>query len=147
VDLSANATMIRDVALFATKFTLPSNGTAISSSSERRLWMLTPDTVPDGAPTCTLPPGEHGFGFPRHGNKSVVIGNQVSAFLYTPCEFHLKNNSVWRGQIYAGGSDMKNNLKFAYAPIGLGGINLNTGVVSPLLPSYTLRAVRDQAGG
>jgi Tfp pilus assembly protein PilX len=150
VELSSNTNMTRDVAMFATKFTLMTNGTSISPSpltAERRLWLIVPDTVADGFPTCTLPTGEHGFGFPGNGNKSIVIGDRVRAFLYTPCQFHIKNNSVWRGQIYAGGSDMKNNLKFTYAPIGLGGINLNTGVVSPLLPSYTLRAVQDQAGG
>ncbi len=68
--------------------------------------------------------------------------------LYTPCGLKIKNNSIWEGQLYVGGTDAKNNFDFTYAPVGIGGANLNTGEVFEATdPSATLVSIRDLVTG
>lgn len=121
-----------DVVIFANKFDfsgLNSLEFASATSALHKIWFITPDTVSDAQPTCdALTQGDF---LVKNG---FSINNPIEAFLYTPCAFGGFNGFSWRGQLIAGKySAAKNNPAFTFVPIGLPGVNLDTGSVTPTI--------------
>jgi hypothetical protein len=99
--------------------------TATSSTSiDRALRFITPDTVADGKPTTT-------------GCGKVDINNQneleapIAVMVYTPCPVTNSNQLTWRGQYYAGTVAFSNNSELTYVPIGIPGFDLGNGAGGP----------------
>ncbi|TFC31795.1 hypothetical protein E3O25_00195 [Cryobacterium sp. TMT1-3] len=115
-----------DVVIFANKFTFVNNVQFQSSTTARhKLWFITPDLVADQLPTCGVLQGDFWM------KNSFTIAPTLDAMTYTPCRFNAMNNFEWRGQLYANGAnDFKNNTRFESAPLGLPGIDLETGTVT-----------------
>ncbi|MGO4104374.1 hypothetical protein AB4Y63_10515 [Leifsonia sp. YAF41] len=163
IRVRGDMTIRRDVVVFARTFLLDQNKTTFTSPDVgRRIWFMTPDYVNDGVPSCpgnpiaghsasAYPDGKEfvwGLGWDGSNNLSVEINGQLRAMLYSPCALKIKNNSIWNGQLYVGGTDAKNNFDFTYKQIGLGGANLNTGEeYTATTPSVTLKSIRDASAG
>ena len=163
IRVRGDMTIRRDVVVFARSFVLDQNKTTFTSpDAPRRIWFMTPDYVNDGVPSCPgYPTASHtasaypdgrafqwGMGWDGTNELSIEIQGQLTAMLYTPCAFKMKNNSKWNGQLYVGGTDAKNNFNFTYKQIGLGGANLNTGEeYTATTPSVTLKSIRDSRTG
>ena len=115
-----------DVVIFANKYTFINNVQFESSTAARhKLWFITPDTVADSQPTCAASQGDFLM------KNSFTIATTLDAMTYTPCRFNAMNTFAWRGQLYANGAnDFKNNTRFESAPLGLPGIDLDTGAAS-----------------
>ena len=115
-----------DVVIFANKFTFVNNVNFASATTARhKLWFITPDLVADQLPTCGVLQGDFLM------KNSLTIASAIDAMTYTPCRFNAMNNFEWRGQLYANGAnDFKNNTGFESAPLGLPGIDLDTGTVT-----------------
>lgn len=118
-----------DVVVFAKKFTSSQNQTISSATGhEKKLWLITPDDIADGAASCAAPLGDFEVG------NGFTIGSPVVAMLYTPCNVEAGNNLAWRGQMYAGGHSSWNGIRFAYTPVGVAGYDLTTGLPTPVIP-------------
>ncbi|TFD63603.1 hypothetical protein [Cryobacterium ruanii] len=115
-----------DVVIFANRFTFINNVQFQSSTAARhKLWFITPDLVADHLPTCGAPQGDFWM------KNSFTIAATIDAMTYTPCRFNAVNTFEWRGQLYANGAnDFKNNTRFESAPLGLPGIDLDTGATT-----------------
>ncbi|WP_035880983.1 hypothetical protein, partial [Cryobacterium sp. MLB-32] len=98
-----------------------------STSAVHTIWFITPDLLSNAQPTCTaLTQGDFSV------KNGFTINSPIDALLYTPCAFSGVNGFTWRGQIIAGNySSAKNNPTFTFIPIGLPGVDLNTGGVTP----------------
>ncbi|MBB5639507.1 hypothetical protein [Cryobacterium roopkundense] len=134
--VSSNTTvrLTSDVVIYANTFDFSAvNQLNFSSSStaSHRIWFITPDLNPsDLRPSCNRA---------LQGDFAVKVGftiaDRIEALLYTPCAFISTNNFSWRGQIIAGEpSAVKNNPVFAFAPVGIPGVNLTTGSATSVLP-------------
>lgn len=119
-DLSGhNLTLKNDAVIILNGLNLGSNDFESSDSSEKRLWIIIPDTVADGQPTCPT-------GSSANVSANVTVGPHVGSIMYSPCAVSVKND-VWRGQIYT--SSVKTDAPFTlnFLPIGLPTVNLSTG--------------------
>ncbi|TFD80996.1 hypothetical protein [Cryobacterium fucosi] len=119
-----------DVVIFAQQFEFSAvNSLAFASATTaaHRIWFVTPDYVADGAPSCLRAPAVQ-----NQGNFAVkngfTIADPIIAMLYTPCAFAGFNGFNWRGQVYSGEySSAKNNPTFTFVPVGVAGVDLDTG--------------------
>lgn len=122
-----------DVVIFGQKFNwdgVNSLSFASSSSAVHKIWFITPDYTLGNTPSCqTGGPYNQGNFTVKNG---FSIDAPIEAFLYTPCAFEGKNGFTWKGQIYSGAySEVKNNPTFVFAPLGIAGADLNTGLAIP----------------
>lgn len=119
-----------DVVIFAQLFKFSSvNSLAFESATTaaHRIWFVTPDYIADNAPSCQRAPAAQ-----NQGNFAVMngftIADPLNAMLYTPCAFEGFNGFNWRGQIYSGEySSAKNNPTFTFVPVGVAGVDFDTG--------------------
>ena len=118
-----NLTLKSDAVIITNGFDLGSNNIQSSNTSEKRLWIIIPDTVADGQPIC--PAGSYA----RIGNNVTVV-TYVGAMIYSPCPISI-SGSVWRGQMYASSVSSSSSFTFNYLPIGLPTVNLSTGQFLP----------------
>ncbi|TFD50759.1 hypothetical protein E3T46_10575 [Cryobacterium sp. Hh11] len=129
---NTTVTLTSDVVIFANKFDFSGvNALQFSSSTSavHKIWFITPDQLSNEQPTCTAP---------TQGNFTVKngfsINSPVEALLYTPCAFDGANGFSWRGQVIAGNySSAKNNPTFTFVPLGLPGVDLETGSATPTI--------------
>lgn len=99
--------------------------TAVSSTSiDRALRFITPDTVADGRPTLT-----------NCGRININNQNELEApiavMVYSPCPVNNSNKLSWRGQYYASQVSFSNNSELTYVPIGIPGFDLGNGAGGP----------------
>lgn len=118
-------TMKTDLTFIMPKTVNIEDFTATSSTSiDRALRFITPDTVADGIPTQT-------------GCGRIDINNQneleapIAVMVYTPCPVTNSNQLTWRGQYYAGQVSFSNNSELTYVPIGIPGFDLGNGAGGP----------------
>lgn len=121
--ITGNLTLKSDMVILGNGFSLGSNNFESSNTSDRRLWIIIPDTLADSKPTCPV-------SSTATMKQGVMVGSHVAALFYSPCLIDVKND-VWRGQLYA--TSVKNSAAFTlnYLPIGLPGVNLSTGQKTP----------------
>lgn len=125
VSASGDVNLTNDVVIFARQFNFINNVNFQSSTTApHKIWFITPDSVRDARPTCSLTLGDFSM------KNGFTIASTISAMLYTPCRLEANNSFSWQGQLYANGAnDFKNNTNFVSVPMGLPGINLDTGAV------------------
>lgn len=118
-----NLTLTSDTVIIANGFSLSSNDIESASTSEKRLWIIIPDTVVDGQPTCSA------NSYAKIVNH-VTVGPHIGAMIYSPC---LISNAgdVWRGQMYASSVSSNSSFTLNFLPIGLPTVNLSTGQFLP----------------
>lgn len=118
-------TMKTDLTFIMPKTVNIEDFTATSSTSiDRALRFITPDTVADGIPTQT------GCGRFDINNQNELEA-PIAVMVYTPCPVTNSNQLTWRGQYYAGQVSFSNNSELTYVPIGIPGFDLGNGAGGP----------------
>jgi hypothetical protein len=141
-------TLPTDIVIIANGLNIANSANIISNSSTlRKLWLIVPDNLANNLPTCVT-------------GATQVIGNgvtisstakPVAAMLYSPCP--VKNNGTsWTGQLYTQSIQYNAGFTLTSYPLGLPGVNMNTGDTTPtgfpgtgVLGDRT--SMRDLAGG
>jgi len=108
-----------DTVILSNGFNLASNNIQSSNSVDKRLWMIVPDTVADGAPTC-------GVSSSANIGHNVTVGTHVASLIYSPCAIS-NSGDVWRGQMYSSSIGTSSSFTLNFLPIGLPTVNLSTG--------------------
>lgn len=132
-----------DLAIFSNKFEL-GNSFKIDADDDYNLWLITPDEVADGVPTCPS------------GGKFVLSGTfantaDTTGLIYTPCKAVIGNSNKWYGQVFAGQTSVNGAASLYFSPVGLPGYDLSTGTSSGTTPLSVLlttpTVVRNTSGG
>ncbi|GAB3268757.1 hypothetical protein [Microbacterium lacusdiani] len=123
-------TLTANVAIFAPSFKLSQTKFAGQTGNER-LWLVTPDYIDNGVPSC----GEaDGTGIIVPDDTSLANSSEftnLAVMLYTPCSISFGNSLVIHGQVYANSIHVEQHLTYRYAPTGLPGTNLTDGTDTP----------------
>ncbi len=122
LDGTTSVALTDDLVIIANKFNL-SGSARFTASNDVNLWLITPDTVENGLPTCLS-----GSSFTVGG--SFNISSNITSMIYTPCRVQIASATNWKGQVFAGQVSVHGAARLAYDPIGLPGVNLSTGVAS-----------------
>lgn len=131
-------TLGNDLAIFANGFNL-GGSTGFASSSKHRLWLITPDSTPDGAPsptTCTS-------SMRTIVGGGVTLDPNLSVMIYSPCQVNIGSGINWTGQIFAGSVTISGAAKLNYVRVGMPGFDLDNGTASnPTDPTASLIGTR-----
>ncbi len=111
-----------DVAFFARSFGLENLTIDSATSAAHKMWFIVPGLKPLVPIICLSVNGEIDI------NSGVKVKANIAAMLFTPnC---IQNSATaWRGQLYSGATNFGQNVSIEYVPIGLPGVNLETGTV------------------
>lgn len=118
-----NMTLTSDAVVIANGFNLSSNIFQSSSSPDKRLWLIIPDAVADGLPTCPS-------GSSTSIGHNVEIGPHLASLIYSPCPIS-NGGDVWTGQMYSSSIGTSSNFVLNFLQIGLPSVNLSTGQYLP----------------
>jgi cytoskeletal protein CcmA (bactofilin family) len=125
---NSNITLKSDVALIVDAFDLKNMTiTSAAGTGTHRLYIITPDTVADAAPTCPTQ------------SLTTTIENQVNddatapVMIYTPCGLS-NSGSTWWGQIYSSNISFNNSYTLNFVSMGLPGVNFDNGTYTPPTP-------------
>lgn len=113
-----------DVAIFSHKMDFVGGAAIVNNSEEEhRLWLINPDTVPDGNPD-----GE------CRGNLTLDGGFKIRAqparfntMVYSPCNLTFGQDVGLYGQVFSNASQFNGNGTITFSPVGLPGYDLATG--------------------
>ena len=111
-----------DLAIISNKFNLGGSG-SISALIPTRLWLINPDNTANNLPTCAS-----GQQFSIGGSFS--FSNNISVMMYSPCRIDIASSTRFRGQVFAGVTNVAGAAAIGYVPVGLPGVDLNTGTTS-----------------
>ncbi|MET3767537.1 cytoskeletal protein CcmA (bactofilin family) [Marisediminicola sp. UYEF4] len=120
IQLSANITFI------AWKFNVDKLVATTNSSATRYLWFMVPDnyTTPAGQPTCPAVVN------PATPVGTITLTNEadiaptIAAMAYTPCKI-ISDRNNWRGQLYGGTMEFRQQAQLTYVPVGVTGVNFD----------------------
>jgi cytoskeletal protein CcmA (bactofilin family) len=118
-----NLSLISDTVILANGFNLASNNIQSANTVDKRLWIIIPDMVADGVPTC-------GTNSSAKIGNNVVVGSHVASLIYSPCPIS-NSGDVWRGQMYSSSIGTSSSFTLNFLPIGLPTVNLSTGQFLP----------------
>jgi hypothetical protein len=119
-----NLALKSDTVIINNGFKLSSNDIESSDTSEKRLWLITPDSNTNSTPNC---PASSSATVSTH----VTVGAHVGALIYTPCAIS-NSGDIWRGQMYASSISTSSSFTLNFLPVGLPTVNLSTGqYISP----------------
>ncbi|AYG03005.1 polymer-forming cytoskeletal protein [Gryllotalpicola protaetiae] len=116
-----------DVVFYAHQYNLAGSG-KFTSTRGSRVWLITPDDVPDHQPT---PPAGCSFNI----GGAFTFQSGISAFIYTPCAASIGSGIHISGQVFSGNVSVSGSASVSYTAIGLAGYDLTTG--GPDTASYT----------
>ncbi|MDJ0375997.1 hypothetical protein [Cryobacterium sp. PH31-L1] len=132
-------TLKNDLAIIATSFQLLGSA-QFSSVDSARLWLITPDDVADGVPSCPASGASKVAG-------SFISGSTIAALIYSPCQVRIEGSAIWHGQLYSGTSSLAGSSIFRFAPVTLPGASLAgtpaTGTGTRLGDRVSIRDVTD----
>lgn len=138
-------TLKTDVAVMLGSFTMKSmTVTSAPGTGTHRLWFVSPDNTADGAPTCTAPEAADTMG------NQIAFDSTVDFFVYSPCGLSNSGSEMW-GQLYSTTVNFNNACTIHYVPVGLPGVNFDTGTYTPPPPPVpgklsTVFSVRNISG-
>lgn len=111
-----------DLAIVANKINLGGSG-SITSTGERDVWLINPDTVANGLPDC-------GSGQQFSIGGAFSFSSNISVMMYSPCRIEVGSSTNVRGQIFGGQASVAGAARIGFVAIGLPGVDLNTGTTS-----------------
>ena len=118
-----------DLAIVSNKFLLTGSG-GFTATSAKKLFLVTPDTVAGKTPTCPA-----GSTFAIDGGFTASAS--ISIMMYSPCEVVLASGLSLRGQVFAGKAGISGGATLGYVAVGLPGVDLWTGSLTPSTPTTT----------
>ena len=110
-----------DLVILAKGFDLQASIETVTSPDTRTLWLITPndyDISDMGNGSC------NGNADGKVAHSSIgknVLGDRVTAMLYSPCDITLGEGASWRGQLYGGSVNILKNSTLEYVYVGLPG--------------------------
>jgi hypothetical protein len=121
--------LTNDLAIIANRFNLGGSG-GFTTSTDRRLWLIVPDTTPGKTPTCAA-------------NQSFAVGggftfdSKLDVMIYSPCRVDIGSSTVITGQIFSGQASVAGGSTVNFTAVGLPGWNLTTGLstTTPVTPA------------
>ncbi|NEN04501.1 polymer-forming cytoskeletal protein [Diaminobutyricibacter tongyongensis] len=119
-----------DTVLVANSFELKNmtiTSAAGLSGPQRRLWIITPDVLADGQPTCNSPESQSQI------DNQVQFDKSVAVFIYTPCGLSNSGSELW-GQLYTSSITFNNAFVLDFVQMGLPGVNFDNGTYTPPPP-------------
>lgn len=116
-------TLDSNVAIFAPSYNLKEGG-GFTASQERKLWLITPDTVAEAPPVPSCTTGENSFTV----TGGFTFSDKLRVMMYTPCKIVLGSSTKFTGQVFAGKAGIDGGAQLTYTAVGLPGWNLDTGV-------------------
>ncbi|WP_291382155.1 hypothetical protein [Demequina sp.] len=109
-----------DTAIFLNGLSVTTSFTVTSGDgAPHKLWII----VPYSAPTT----GSRGL---ESNSTSIVFDANIEAFLYAPGTVSMNPHGNFRGQIYGGTVDLKNDSDMVYENVGVPGVDLGAGTSS-----------------
>jgi len=128
-----------DIAFFAQDYSWNTLGITSADGTLHKLWFIVPEIPPlqSGTPDC--PRGNTGnftVNNPSNATPTSLIGQNVTATVYTPCTISMSNSLIWRGLLYSGatggGTTFGNPPSQLYfTPIGIPGTQVGNGNINP----------------
>ncbi|WP_167138261.1 polymer-forming cytoskeletal protein [Diaminobutyricimonas sp. TR449] len=113
-----------NVAFFAYSYDLDSATVTSATPDLRYLWFNVPDEIHDAQPSCKYP------GTITRMNTEFDTASNIAAMVYTPCKIKVDRDN-WRGHIYGGTIEFKEQAQMTYVQVGLPGYDLKTGTPLP----------------
>ena len=117
-------TLNANVAIIAKSFDIDKLK-ATGIGTPRKLWLIVPDNLANGQPTCSAP------GDVRLNNETDTEAS-LAVLVYSPCKIVIDRNN-WRGQLYGAQVQFNQQAQMNFAPVGIPGLNL--GGPAPTPPS------------
>lgn len=117
---SQKFTVKNDLAIIANKIDL-AGSIEFKSTTQKRMWLINPDTVANGAPNC---PGKLDLG----GTAGFV---NLDVLLYSGCKVTVASSTQLTGQVFAGDVSLQGAATIRYRAVGLPGVDLSTGTTTP----------------
>ncbi len=108
-----------DTAIFLNGLSVTTTFTVTSVGGPHKLWII----VPYSAPTT----GSRSL---NSNSTSITFDANVEAFLYAPGTVSMNPHGNYRGQIYGGSVDLKNDSDMVYENVGVPGVDLGAGTSS-----------------
>ncbi len=109
-----------DTAIFLNGLSVTTSFTVTSGDgAPHKLWII----VPYSAPTT----GSRGL---DSNSTSIAFDANIEAFLYAPGSVSMNPHGNFRGQIYGGTVDLKNDSNMVYENVGVPGVDLGAGTSS-----------------
>lgn len=127
-----------DIAIFANKFTIGNSG-GIVPAAAARVWLINPDTVANGVPTCGSGNSLSISGAPVFQNAAGTI--KASVMVYSPCDVTISTGVKFQGQVFSGSATIDGGAQIGYVAIGLPGVDLSTGSTTGSTTTTTTRSV------
>lgn len=125
-----NVVLPNDLVIFAKSISISGSG-RFSSTAGARLWLINPDTVANNVPDCNSQTMKiEGGDTPFNGLKT---------FIYTPCKADVLSSIKITGQIISGQTALAGGVQLTFVPIGLPGIDLDTGATAGATPTESDR--------
>jgi hypothetical protein len=118
-----------DLAIISNKFFLTGSG-GFTATTAKKLFLVTPDTVAGKTPTCPA-----GSTFNIDGG--FTASTTIAIMMYSPCEVVLASGLSLRGQVFAGRAGISGGATLGYVAVGLPGVDLWTGTLTPPTPVTT----------
>ena len=123
-----NLVLQADTVLIANSFYLKQMTiSSATGTGTHRLWIITPDSVADQAPTCNAPAGASQI------DNGVNFSQSVPVFVYAPCGLSNSGSEMW-GQVYTSSIQFNNAFTLHYVSLGLPGVNFDNGTITPPTP-------------
>lgn len=133
---SDKLTFTSDLAIITNKFDFGGGG-GFRNANAKRLWLITPDTVANSQPNCPA-----GGGFDISGGFD--FSSTLDVMIYTPCQVNLASGTAFHGQVFSGKASVSGGAQLTYAPVGLPGVDLNTGTSTVATHTEADRSVVSQ---
>jgi hypothetical protein len=131
-------TLANNLAIIANKFTLGGSA-GFAAPAAVKLWLITPDTLADGLPTCPV-----GGGFALNGG--FTFASTVTTMIYSPCSVDFTSGNTVYGQVWAGQVSTSGSAALKYVPTGLPGVDLSAGSVVPAYSARSLSSLGQVSG-
>ncbi|MFC5928100.1 hypothetical protein D6T64_10355 [Cryobacterium melibiosiphilum] len=108
-------TLKNDLVIITNNVDLQGSAQFQAVSSGAKLWLIMPDEVADGAPTCPV-------NARANIQNSFIAGTHVQALLYSPCDITFTYSAIWYGQMYGatvtfGGSAILNHVGMTFPTV------------------------------
>jgi len=131
-----------NLAIIGTAFDIESGAFSSPAGSTPKVWLITPDNKAEtpAAPSCDSSTGwteDSSSGYTSEetsltngftlGTTKKSTANNISLMVYTPCLVDIEGGSYIQGQVFSGSVDMGNGSDMSWIPVGLPGVNLDTG--------------------
>lgn len=115
-----------DIVFVANQFTF--DKLYFTSGATHNVTFLVPDLVPDTQPTCNPPASLTGD---ITLTNETDFSDKIAAMIYTPCKIYSDRNG-FRGQMYGGEVEFKQQASLVYVPVGVVGVDFSNGLTTPV---------------